>query len=303
MRSAPRSNVLSLSQTCKQINDEFLSCFHESTTITLVPAELNSYLRTFHPLNKPRAKRPVKLRLMLPTNGSKAWRYVSYTDMTHLHTLLSQHTNFKLSVARRAPKSDTWGAGGMLACAPQALEAALCRLASVPLPVSDGILAVRIIMLPAKSYAHPYAHPVLWLVLKQHTVLPGEWPWYSAQDLHEESVALWQQWQRENGLAEVGWWRVHVMMKQSRRDVPGYMLLPGGEDGYMAMPEREALEEGEWEGREWERETLRVSVEGGGRWDWAGWERACQARARETQARLIAEELLRVELLRISRMN
>ena len=236
---------------------------------------------------------------MLPTDGSKAWRYVSYTDMTHLHTLLSQHTNFKLSVARCAPKSDRWGAGGMLACAPQALEAALARLASVPLPVLDGILAVRIIMLPVKSYAYP----VLWLVLRQHTVLPGEWPWYGAQDLHEQSVALWQQWQRENGLAEVGGWRVHVMVKQSRRDVPGYMFVPGSEDGYMAMPEREALEEGEWEGREWERETLRASVEGGGRCDWAGWERACQERARDTQATLIAEELLRVELSRVYRMN
>ena len=66
----------------------------------------------------------------------------------------------------------------------------------------------------------------------------------------------------------------------------------------MAMPEREALQEGEWEGREWERETLRVSVEGGGRWDWAGWERACQARARDlriAQARLTEEEVLRIE--------
>lgn len=296
MRTAPsatRNSFLSLSQTCKQINDEFLSWLQESTTIAIDPAELNSYLRTFHPPNKPRAKHPVKLRLMLPRNESKAWRYVSYTDLTHLHTLLSQHTNFQVSVARCDPQH-AYETVGVLSRVPQALEAALSRLASIPLPVLDGILAVRIIILPVKSYAKP----VLWLVLKQHTVLTGEWPWYGAQDLHEESVAQWQQWQRENGLEEVKGWQVHVMVKQSLRDVPGYMLLPGSEEGYMAMPEREALQEGEWEGREWERETLRVSVEGGGRWDWAGWERACQARARDlriAQARLTEEEVLRIE--------
>jgi hypothetical protein len=281
--SAARNSFLPLSQTCKQIHDELLSWFQKQTTISINLVELNSYLRTFHPLSAPSVDYPVKLRVILPRNNeSCAWRYVYYTDITHLYTLLSQHTNFTLSIAPCAPQ-----ALGLLDPTDivfqqqpyQALEAALSRLASAPLPVSEAILAVRIVILPAKSYDHP----VLWLVFKQHTVLPGEWPWYGALDLLGESVKLWRRWLRENGLEEVKGWDVQVIVKQSRRDVPGFMLLGWSQEEYLAVPERDALEEGEWEGRKWERETLRLSAEGGGRWDWGGWERACQARARKVR--------------------
>jgi hypothetical protein len=278
VRSAPlatRNSFLPLSRTCKQIHDELLSWFQKQTTVSIWLTSLNRYLRTFHPLSAPSVDYSVKLRVMFPGNTARdAWRYVPYTDITHLYKLTSQHTNFTLSIASCAPP-----APGLLDPADivfrqqpyQALEAALSRLASAPLPVSEGILAVRIVILPAKS--------LLWLVFKQHTVLPGEWPWYGALDLHGESVKQWQRWLGENGLAEVKGWDVQVMVRQSHRDVPGFLLMGWSREEYLAVPEREALEEGEWEGREWERETLRLSAEGGGRWDWAGWERACQARA------------------------
>jgi hypothetical protein len=61
------------------------------------------------------------------------------------------------------------------------------------------ILGVRMVIrkadynnksLPTVDEAEP--RPAAWFLLNRHTVLPNEWPWYSAHDLNTESLLLWQ---------------------------------------------------------------------------------------------------------------
>lgn len=296
--SGPRDSFLPMSQACKQLHDEFLSWFQEHTTISVELAELNSYLRTFHPNNKPCVKNhPVKLCLLLPKNEPRPCRNAPYTDLTRLHTLRSQCTNFTVQVAQPSALRNVIVAGTVtrLPREAAALEQALRRLASAPLPVAEGILAVRLIMMPARSHAHP----VLWLVVKQHTVLPGEWPWYGAVDLHGESAALWQTWLSKNSLEKVEGWDIYVTVTQSREEVPWCMWLSRGEEEYQAVPEKEALEkalkekEKEGEDREWDLETLGLSSGLAGGWDWD--ERARRARAAK------AEQVVRAQRVRSAR--
>ena len=298
--TATRTSFLHpLSQTCAQLHNEFLSWFQAHTTLSIKLVHLNTYLSTFHPLDGTSAHQlhPVKLCLLLPQSDGYPRRTVPYTALTRLHTLMSQHANFTVRVAP---------------CSKDALGAALARLASAALPVPDGILAVRLVMLPTTPLSGlTVQKPVLWLVVKQHSVLPGEWPWYGAVDLHGESKARWLAWWKsEDGPGDVEGWDVRVMVKRSREDVPRYFQLTKGEEEYLVVPERGVLEEeGVWEGREWERETLRLSLEEGGGWDWGEWERARRARRerlrraqeeREMEDALMETEAAELEALGLS---
>lgn len=64
--------------------------------------------------------------------------------------------------------------------------------------------------LPTVDEAEP--RPAAWFLLNRHTVLPNEWPWYSAHDLNTESLLLWQQRLRDNGAADqdLNRWHVYV---------------------------------------------------------------------------------------------
>ncbi|KAF9698016.1 hypothetical protein EKO04_004195 [Ascochyta lentis] len=60
--------------------------------------------------------------------------------------------------------------------------------------------------------------PAVLFTFREHSTLPGEWPWYGAHDLNHESVILWKQWMEERGASGLQRWHVEIAAQRGTKE-------------------------------------------------------------------------------------
>lgn len=48
-------------------------------------------------------------------------------------------------------------------------------------------------------------------MFKEHSTLPGEWPWYGAHNPNHGIVLLWRRWLEDSGAAGLQRWHMHIL--------------------------------------------------------------------------------------------
>ncbi|KAF2998239.1 hypothetical protein E8E13_005858 [Curvularia kusanoi] len=224
-----------LASTCRQLYHELRALVRLSTTINVEHFSLNRYLQTFHPLGTSSAL-SAKLRILLPKDSKRPTEDVPFVDITHLLGLMIENPKFTCSIGQTTDNSST----ALTEAA--SLETVLCNLASSAQHNLTDIFSIRLVL--------RRSGPTIWYVFKQHTKLPGEWPWYGAHDLEGESWRLWVGWLKERKLLEMDGWHISMTVHASVSDIPPLIWLPreGGE--YAVMPEEQQLAS-QWTNTPW----------------------------------------------------
>ncbi|KAJ4384836.1 hypothetical protein N0V86_000439 [Didymella sp. IMI 355093] len=202
---------LPLAQTCKQVHPEFITLFKAKITVKIRHFHLARYLQKFYPIDNDGATGAARLCLLLPNNWKRPRTLVSYVDLTHLFTLMSQNEKFGCTFAHPSQSHE------LALGEARELRDLLHQISSRAAAILPSVINVRLVIAKAGwtnsellTVENDDERPAIWFIFKQHKILPGEWPWYGAHDLNAESVALWQQWLEDNGAAGLQRWNVHV---------------------------------------------------------------------------------------------
>lgn len=202
--------------------------------------QLDQYLRTYYPLNDDCTDLVAKIYLLLPPNHDRTRTMVTFTDITHLFKLMTQNALLTCTVGHSPCHLSCQNDHALDEA--RELQDLLFEMTENSLPVLDSILAVRLVLCPAE-WEQPFVfeRPAIWIIFKEHTVLPGEWPWYGACNLNRESILLWEKWWHSLGIPNPKKWLLHFKVQRGTEEIVKSTVIPHGIGACMVMSEQGLL--------------------------------------------------------------
>ncbi|KAF3036628.1 hypothetical protein E8E11_000696 [Didymella keratinophila] len=229
-----RHCYLSLAQICKQIYQEFISFFRSDTTVRVRHYHLERYLKTFYPIavTANGTYGAARLHVLLPHNLERPQTPpVPYFDLTSLFVLMAYYDMFKCTFGYTSPPDQE--PHEIALSEAKELTSLLSRTSRSAASILASIIEVRLVMRQAgynnkkpPTVDEANVRPAVWFLLKEHTVLPGDWPWYGAHDRNAESLLLWQQWLKRNGVSDLERWHVYVTVHREGSQLIDETVIP-----------------------------------------------------------------------------
>lgn len=191
-------------------------------------SQLDIYLHSLYPLRA--TEHPhANVELVLPPLGDKVPAASFPQDLPGLTKLMALNNDFNCTVVH--PRKQVSGLQDLLRNISRKAEPFLDSIVSVqlssrnllPLDMRYDLIhnnPIASVRLSSRNlYPGDMRYDLIHITFKEHQTLPGEWPWYGADNLNYESLLLWKKWSKDLGISSSEGWSVDITVQPLIKDI------------------------------------------------------------------------------------